>query len=124
VSSTPTYKYTEVEVMVTRVGKATSAVATLEPPIVFHEGVALADTMLKSGGLALRHDGDPDREDTGTKLAVGRSLINLGNKLIREASGTVKHHDDMKAQRAKQKVHKFAKETVEAINVAASKAAK
>jgi hypothetical protein len=103
VSKKPYQKITEVGVQVTVADKATVALVDIDPPIhVKHEIDLFPEDSYSAGGLALKGPGDTFNQEVGEKLAVGRALVNLGNRLIREANGKVKHHDDMREQKKRQ----------------------
>jgi hypothetical protein len=96
----PQKKYEEdgryfAEVNVVRVDKATFAKVSFCDDNLTRE-------YRNAAGLSLRGPDDKDDAETAHKLALGRAFVALGNKLLHEANGLVKHHDNMKKQKARQ----------------------
>lgn len=61
-------------------------------------------------GVARRHPTDKFSKEIGLKLAYSRALALLANKLDKQATGLMKHKEDMQAAKIKAKMNKEAED--------------
>lgn len=83
--------------------------AELDTSIFDSFGYAHGGRIFKAIGVAKRNPEDNNDNRIGLLLATGRAFVKVGQKMIHDAEGMIKHREDMAAQKAAQSARKAEK---------------